>query len=72
MPDPLPTLFLSHGAPSLELEDVPARTFLRTLASSLPRPRPRATTSPASRRNSTACATPRPAIQHWLRGSAIC
>ena len=39
MPDSLPTLFLSHGAPSLELEDVPARTFLRALAGSLPRPR---------------------------------
>lgn len=37
--DALPTLFLSHGAPSLILEDVPARDFLRRLPEQLPRPR---------------------------------
>ena len=29
----LPTLFVSHGAPTLPLDDVPARTFLRGLGS---------------------------------------
>jgi 4,5-DOPA dioxygenase extradiol len=29
----LPTLFVSHGAPTLPLEDVPARTFLTSLGS---------------------------------------
>jgi len=32
-------IFLSHGAPTLPFEDVPARTFLRTLSASMPRPR---------------------------------
>ncbi|MFZ0924848.1 MAG: class III extradiol ring-cleavage dioxygenase [Halobacteriota archaeon] len=31
--EPLPTLFVSHGAPTLPLEDVPARQFLATLGS---------------------------------------
>jgi hypothetical protein len=31
--EPLPTLFVSHGAPTLPLEDVPARQFLVTLGS---------------------------------------
>lgn len=39
MPDQLPTLFLSHGAPDVLLRDTPARTFLRGLAATLPRPR---------------------------------
>ncbi|WP_318246120.1 DODA-type extradiol aromatic ring-opening family dioxygenase [Stappia indica] len=39
MTDRLPALFISHGAPSLPLEDCPARNFLSTLASRLPRPR---------------------------------
>ena len=39
MPSPLPTLFVSHGAPSLVLEEVPARDFLAGLAATLPRPR---------------------------------
>lgn len=34
----LPTLFLSHGAPTLPLEDVPARTFLARLGQAMPRP----------------------------------
>ena len=34
----LPALFLSHGAPSLLLDDVPARDFLAGLGASLPRP----------------------------------
>lgn len=29
--DELPTLFVSHGAPTLPLENVPARRFLATL-----------------------------------------
>ncbi len=35
----MPTLFVSHGAPTLILEDRPARDFLVSLGSSLPRPR---------------------------------
>jgi len=34
----LPSLFLSHGAPTLPFDDVPARDFLRGLGSKLPRP----------------------------------
>jgi 4,5-DOPA dioxygenase extradiol len=37
--NPLPTLFLSHGAPDLLLGDLPARRFLVSLAARLPRPR---------------------------------
>jgi 4,5-DOPA dioxygenase extradiol len=39
MPDLLPTLFLSHGAPDVVLRETPATTFLRGLAATLPRPR---------------------------------
>lgn len=35
----LPALFVSHGAPTLPLEDIPARAFLRDLGAALPRPR---------------------------------
>ena len=35
----LPALFLSHGAPTLPLDDVPARAFLGDLGRSLERPR---------------------------------
>lgn len=35
----LPPLFLSHGAPTLPLEDVAARHFLESLAATMPRPR---------------------------------
>ncbi len=35
----LPSLFVSHGAPTLALQDVPARHFLEGLGASLPRPR---------------------------------
>ncbi len=34
----LPALFVSHGAPTLPLDDVPARDFLVQLGRSLPRP----------------------------------
>ena len=33
-----PSLFVSHGAPDLAVNDVPARAFLRELGASLPRP----------------------------------
>ena len=35
----MPVLFVSHGAPSLLFEEVPARDFLRGLAATLPAPR---------------------------------
>lgn len=35
----LPTIFVSHGAPTLALQDVPARRFLDGLGTGLPRPR---------------------------------
>lgn len=38
MPNPMPSLFLSHGAPSLILEDCPARAFLEQLGGQLPDP----------------------------------
>lgn len=38
-PLPLPTLFVSHGAPTLALDDGPARRFLGELGQRLPRPR---------------------------------
>jgi len=39
-PGSLPAaIFVSHGAPSLPLDDVPARDFLRALGERLPRPR---------------------------------
>ncbi len=31
MKDPLPSIFVSHGAPTLPLEDIPARKFLKEL-----------------------------------------
>jgi 4,5-DOPA dioxygenase extradiol len=35
----MPTLFVSHGSPTLILEDVPARAFLATLGQQVPRPK---------------------------------
>jgi 4,5-DOPA dioxygenase extradiol len=35
----MPTIFVSHGAPTLILGDTPARTFLASLGQQLPRPR---------------------------------
>ena len=35
----LPALFISHGAPTLPLEDSPARHFIAGLSADLPRPR---------------------------------
>lgn len=35
----LPSLFVSHGAPSLPFDDVPARDFLRALGQQIGRPR---------------------------------
>jgi 4,5-DOPA dioxygenase extradiol len=35
----LPSLFLSHGAPTLPLDDVPAREFLKALGTRIGRPR---------------------------------
>jgi 4,5-DOPA dioxygenase extradiol len=36
---PLPTLFLSHGSPTLPLEDIPVSRFLKGLGAELPHPR---------------------------------
>ena len=36
---PLPAIFVSHGSPTLALDDVPARDFLRGLGATLPTPR---------------------------------
>ena len=38
MPTPMPTLFVSHGAPTLVMDTVPTRDFLVSLGGSLPRP----------------------------------
>jgi 4,5-DOPA dioxygenase extradiol len=35
----LPALFISHGAPTLPLEDSPARRFIEGLGNDLPKPR---------------------------------
>ncbi|MDF1792404.1 MAG: class III extradiol ring-cleavage dioxygenase [Thalassobaculaceae bacterium] len=35
----IPAIFVSHGSPTLVLDDVPARAFLQGLGDSLPRPR---------------------------------
>ena len=35
----MPSVFVSHGSPTLILEDLPARDFLSTLGSLLPRPK---------------------------------
>lgn len=35
----MPTIFVSHGAPTLILEEKPARAFLASLGSQLPRPK---------------------------------
>lgn len=39
MTSPLPALFVSHGAPTVVLDETPARAFLTRLAEGLPRPR---------------------------------
>jgi 4,5-DOPA dioxygenase extradiol len=39
MPDTMPTLFVSHGAPTLVLDPVPTRDFLLSLGTKLPRPK---------------------------------
>jgi len=35
----LPTVFISHGAPTLVFEDIPARKFIAGLGEALPRPK---------------------------------
>ncbi len=39
MTDRMPVLFVSHGAPTLPFDDVPARRFLIELARKVPRPK---------------------------------
>ncbi|MEO8670155.1 MAG: class III extradiol ring-cleavage dioxygenase [Tahibacter sp.] len=66
----LPTLFVSHGAPTLALEDSPAGRFLDGLAHVLPFP-PRAivvASAHFNRRNPVATASPRPRTIHDFRG----
>lgn len=38
MSNPMPAIFLSHGAPNIVLSDLPAKHFLETLAHQLPKP----------------------------------
>lgn len=35
----LPALFVSHGAPTLPFDDIPARTFLKGLGATMPKPK---------------------------------
>jgi 4,5-DOPA dioxygenase extradiol len=35
----MPTIFVSHGSPTLILDDVPARAFLASLGQQLPKPK---------------------------------
>ena len=35
----MPSIFISHGAPNIVLSDLPAKTFLETMAQDLPRPK---------------------------------
>lgn len=39
MTDTFPSLFISHGAPSLALDDAPVRDFLRSLSGAIAKPR---------------------------------
>jgi 4,5-DOPA dioxygenase extradiol len=39
MPTVLPSLFVSHGAPTLVIDPVPTRDFLRALGQTMPRPK---------------------------------
>src|SRR5690606_13997424 len=36
---PIPTLFISHGGPNIVLSDTPARHYLETVSSLIPRPK---------------------------------
>lgn len=61
----LPTLSVSHGAPNIVLQDVPARRFLEGLGSTLPRPRAVvAVTAHWETPRSTIGAAPRPETIH--------
>jgi 4,5-DOPA dioxygenase extradiol len=37
--NPIPSLFISHGAPNIALSDLPAKRFLETMAADLPTPK---------------------------------
>lgn len=37
--EPIPPLFVSHGAPTMAIEDIPANRFLKDLGALMPRPR---------------------------------
>ncbi len=39
MTSTIPSVFVSHGAPTLVMEDIPARHFMATLGQQLPRPK---------------------------------
>ena len=81
MSEALPALFISHGAPTLVMDDHPARHFLAGLGPSLPLPRailvvsahwetaqPTLTVSLAPPKRSTACAIPPRATRRWRAG----
>lgn len=61
----LPAIFVSHGAPTLVLEDAPARRFLADLGQALPRPRAvAAVTAHWETRQPSAGGAARPATIH--------
>lgn len=65
----MPALFVSHGAPTLPLEDVPARDFLRTLGAAMAKPAAVLAVSAHWETDAPAVSTsPRPATIHDFHG----
>lgn len=66
---PMPTIFLSHGAPTLATEDSPARRFLAGLGEALPEPRAVLVISAHFEASpATVTAAPQPETIHDFRG----
>ncbi len=65
MPPAMPSVFVSHGAPNLVLQEAPARRFLEELGHRLPRPRAiLAVTAHWETATASAGAAPHPATIH--------
>src|SRR5690348_12098813 len=65
----LPSLFVSHGAPTLLIDDVPVRDFLKTYAAGLPQPTAVVVVSAHWEDDGVAVsAAPRPETIHDFRG----